>query len=515
MGFGVKTNLGNLIFGSLTISHDEIIKRTLASGSGEWDISADEIASLGTDLISLIGTTSTDRHYIDVPLTGYAMYIVYVGDAGGTGGPSPRPIFDVRGMCTNTSPTKTYAASNSPPYGTSGVYLVYSKNSLAEGGVWGLISKGVNSTGQVVYEASFFNPRLVDADEYFIPYDILHSLDTYTPYEPPQEGGGLGTGDTSSDPVDFPDLPLVSALGTGTVNMYRATQLSLRDFSQYLWQGDFVDNVKKLFQDPMEAVISVQIVPYQPEQAEAETDVYLSWLNTEVKMYPLTNQYLEIKCGTLQVSEFWGSYLDYPPNTEISIFLPYIGLKSLSVQDVMARTIELRYHIDCLTGTCLAMLKCSGNGLNSVMYQWAGNCNMQIPIAARDFSSIYSGAINLVATAGIAAATGGTSMAASAIIAGASAKNILNLDTHVRQGGSIGGSSSYFGVQTPYLVITRPIDSTPTDFNEQTGRPSNLTGNVGDFSGFLQASYCHIENLIATEEEKNMIDSFLKSGIFL
>lgn len=514
MGFGVKTNLGNLIFGSLNISHEEIIKRTLASGSGGWDISVDEIASLGTDLISLIGTTSTTPQFIDVPLTGYSMRIAYAGDAGGTGGPPPRPIFEVRGTYTKTSPTKTYNVVSSPPYGTSGEYLVYSKNYLAEGGVWGIISKGVNSTGQVVYKASFFS-RLITPDEYFICYDILHSLDTYTPYEPPQEGGGLGAGDTSSDPVDFPDLPLVSALGTGTVNMYRATQLSLRDFSQYLWQGDFVDNVKKLFQDPMEAVISVQIVPYQPEQSETETDVYLSWLNTGVQMYPLTNQYLEIKCGTLQVSEFWCSYLDYPPSTEISIFLPYIGLKSLSVQDVMARTIELRYHIDCLTGTCLAMLKCSGNGLNSVMYQWAGNCNMQIPIASRDFSSLYSGAINLAASAGIAAATGGTSMAANALVAGASAANILNLDTHARQSGSMGSSAAYFGVQTPYLVITRPIDSTPTDFNEQTGRPSNLTGNVGDFSGFLQVSYCHIENLIATDEEKNMIESFLKSGIFL
>lgn len=511
MGFGVKTNLGNLIFGHLNISHEEIIRRTTTSQG--FDVSVDEIATLGTDLLSLIGTTTQDRFYIDVPLTGFSAYLqMYTSTSG------PNYGYTFWGTDNNQKPPETYSASTLKGAGgivaTKGAYLVYSKSALLPGGIWGIIHYGVNSLGQPIYRASFYNPNLDGPDEFYICYDILHSLDTYTPYEPPQEGGGLGAGDTSSDPVDFPDLPLVSALGTGTVNMYRATQLSLRDFSQYLWQGDFVDNVKKLFQDPMEAVISVQLVPYQPEQSEAETDVYLSWLNTGVKMYPLTNQYLEIKCGTLQVSEFWGSYLDYPPSTEISIFLPYIGLKSLSVQDVMARTIELRYHIDCLTGTCLAMLKCSGNGLNSVMYEWAGNCNMQIPIAARDFSSIYSGAINLVATAGIAAATG-TKAAGRALLAAASVQNTLNLDTHVRQAGSIGGSSSYFGVQTPYLVITRPIDSTPTDFNEQTGRPSNLTGNVGDFSGFLQASYCHIENLIATEEEKNMVDSFLKSGIFL
>lgn len=510
MGFGVKTNLGNLIFGSLNISHEEIISRMTSVG---FDVSVDEISTLGTDLLSLIGTTTNERFFIDVPLTGFSAYLqMYTSTSG------PIYGYSFRGTDNNQNPPQEYSTATSGAGGiveTKGAYLVFSKSALLPGGVWGILHYGVNSLGQTKYRAFFYNPNLTKPNEFYICYDILHSLDTYTPYEPPQEGGGLGAGDTSSDPVDFPDLPLVSALGTGTVNMYRATQLSLRDFSQYLWKGDFVDNVKKLFQDPMEAVISVQIVPYQPEQSETETDVYLSWLNTGVQMYPITNQYLEIKCGTLQVSEFWGSYLDYPPSTEISIFLPYIGLKSLSVQDVMARTIELRYHIDCLTGTCLAMLKCSGNGLNSVMYQWAGNCNMQIPIASRDFSSLYSGAINLAASAGIAAATGGTSMAANALVAGASAANILNLDTHARQSGSVSSSSSYFGVQIPYLVITRPIDSTPTDFNEQTGRPSNLTGNVGDFSGFLQVSYCHIENLIATEEEKNMIESFLKSGIFL
>ena len=235
-------------------------------------------------------------------------------------------------------------------------------------------------------------------------------------------------------------------------------------------------------------------------------------------MNPLTNQYVSLDCGLLKVSEFWSSFLDYPPHTDVSIYLPYIGVKQLSVQDVMNRTIRLRYHIDVLTGSCVAMLKCSGGGLDSVMYSWNGSCNMQMPISSRDFSSIYSSVLSLAASAGLAIATKGASKAltaGAAAGAAASAINSLDLDTHTRQAGSPGSVPGYLGKQTPYLIITRPKDSTPENFNELNGRPSNLGGRVGDYSGFLSLSAVHIDGIVATEKEKGMIESALKEGILV
>ena len=498
MSFAINTNRGPFIFGSYTsdFNPQSIVE----------SISVDYIEELGTDLLQLyknyVGTDSIESNE-----PGYTLNIV--------------------GRVSNPE-TNSYALSvdcvtpdgrTSPPDSvysdgiTLGIYLMSRSSYIKDPMVYSMVTKYLNSSGQIEY-----THREIPGNTGIIAYDVLSKFNNYTPYEPPKAKSAFGLADKTSEPVDFPPLPLVSALGTGTINMYRATQKSLRDFSEFLWTGDFFDNVKKLFQDPMEALISVQIVPYSPPQADTLSNVYMSWIDTGVQMYPLTNQFLEIDCGTLTVSEFWGSFLDYPPNTEISIFLPYVGLKSLSVQDVMDRTIELRYHIDCLTGTCLAMLKCSGNGLNSVLYSWSGSCNTQIPIAARDFSSIYSSVIGLVSTAGIAAATGGSGVAAKAAVgaaAGASALKSATLDTHVRQSGSVGSTPSYLGIQKPFLIISRPLDSTPTDFNEQTGRPSNLTGKVGDFSGYLECSYCHLENLVATDAEKREIESLLKSGIFL
>lgn len=476
-----------LIFGDFHISVDDIT-------TNPTKFSVDDVNSLGTNLFALgnlepIKYTSADPNYY-LEIAGrnntheYGVNAYRVDPFGGVG------VFTVGGIRATE------------------VYLMASTPTLQEGTYICILWKEISNAGVV----QWYIATPTNNTRYFY-YDVLKSYSEYTPYTPPEASGGFGLADKTSDPVDFPSLPLVSALGTGTVNMYRATQTALRDFSRYLWTGDFVANIKKLFQDPMEALISVQIVPYTPEHSDTLSNVYLSWIDTGVQMYPLTNQYVEVDCGSIAVSEYWGSALDYPPNTDVSIFLPYIGMKSLSGQDVMGRTVHLKYHIDALSGACVAMLKCSGRGLESVLYSWVGTCNMQIPVSARDFSNVYTSAIGLSGSAGIAAAKGGAALAAGVVAT--SFLNPTTFDTQTRQIGSIGSSPSYLGMQTPFLCITRPIDSTPDGFNGLIGRPSNLGGKIGDYSGYLEITATHIEGFPATEKEKNMISSLLASGIII
>lgn len=503
MSYAIRSATGNLpplIFGSFKSDVDKMFKSERAKVIDPFPV--DEIGQLGSDLIPIRDALSGDTDY---PSPDPNLYLIIFGSPSHNAGLLYRRVnpFAMGGITATGSTGNSFAS----------VYLMLNTPTLEESSRVYLAIKRIDEHGVVSWRVE----RDVSASEYMW-YVVLKAYSEYTPYTDPEQAGGLGFGDTTSDTIDFPGLPLVSALGTGVVNMYRATQTSLRQFSQYLWTGDFIDNVKKLFQDPMEAVVSVQIVPYTPTHSETPTNVFLSWIDTGVPMYPITNQYVRIDCGTLEVSEFWASFLDYPPHTDVSIFLPYIGVKQLSVQDVMSRKLHLIYNIDSLTGSCVAMLKCSGGGLDSVLYSWAGSCNIQIPIAARDFSSIYSSVLSLAASAGLALATKGASKALTAGAAAgatASAINSLDLDTHTRQSGSTGSVPGYMGNQIPYLIITRPKDSTPSNFNELNGRPSNLGGKVGDYSGFLSLSAVHIDGIVATEKEKGMIESALKSGILV
>lgn len=494
MSFAIKStdsNLPPLIFGSFRGDIDSMFESENAYFIKPFPV--DEISELGTDLVPIHNSLTTDLNYPSPDPNRY----LYIANATASVGIYYHKV------------TPFVNGGVSAPIGNpSGVYLMLNTPSFNENSRVYLAVKLVGEKGVI----SWYVARSRGYTEIYW-YEILKAYSEYTPYTPPEASGGFGLADKTSDPVDFPSLPLVSALGTGTVNMYRATQTSLREFSQYLWTGDFLDNIKKLFQDPMEALISVQIVPYTPSYSDTLTNVHLSWIDTGVQMYPLINQYVEVDCGSIAVSEYWGSALDYPPNTDISIFLPYIGMKSLSGQDVMGRTVHLKYHIDTLSGACVAMLKCSGRGLESVLYSWVGTCNTQIPVSARDFSNVYTSAAGVSASAGIAAAKGGAALAAGVVVA--SALNPASFDTQTRQSGSIGSTPSYLGMQTPFLCVTRPIDSTPDGFNSLLGRPSNLGGKIGDYSGYLEVTATHIEGFPATEKEKNMISSLLASGIII
>lgn len=500
-----QPNLPVLIFGTFT---GDTLSQLKSGENIIREVPIDDVAGLGTDILPMLNAIGQEFAYAD-PNANFALTVSGEkrypnGDVKSYG--SIGAIDKKSGNGANILP---FPVINNENVTRESSYLMYTE--IDGEFIPYLLTKWLDSKGAIIY--SLMGPS---ARPWFDV--VIRQFKEYTPFTPSEEAGGFGQGDKTSDPVDFPELPLVSALNTGVVNMYRANSVTLRAFSQYLWKGDFVDNVKKLFQDPMEAVVSIQIVPYTPPHADTASDVYLSWINTGVKMNPLTNQYVAVDCGSLKVSEFWSSFLDYPPHTDVSIYLPYIGVKQLSVQDVMNRTIHLRYHIDTLTGSCIALLKCSGGGLDSVMYSWNGSCNMQMPISARDFSSIYSSVLSLAASAGLALATKGASKAltaGAAAGAAASAINSLDLDTHTRQSGSTGSVPGYMGNQIPYLIITRPKDSTPSNFNELNGRPSNLGGKVGEYSGFLSLSAVHIDGIVATEKEKVMIESALKSGILI
>ena len=500
-----QPNLPVLIFG--TFKGDTLSQ--LQSGvMSIREVPIDDVAELGTDVLPMFDAIGQEFAYAD-PNANFALTVY---------GEKRNPAGDIKSYGSigatdkksgNGASLLPFPVADSKNVDRENAYLMYTE--INGEFIPYVLTKWLDGKGKLTY--SLKGPS---ARPWFDV--VIRQFKEYTPYTPPGAAGGFGTGDKTSDPVDFPGLPIVSALNTGVVNMYKANSVTLRAFSEYLWKGDFVDNVKKLFQDPMEAVVSIQIVPYTPSHADTASDVYLSWINTGVQMNPLTNQYVALDCGSLIVSEFWSSFLDYPPHTDVSIYLPYIGVKQLSVQDVMNRTIHLRYHIDVLTGSCVAMLKCSGGGLDSVMYSWNGSCNIQMPISARDFSSIYSSVLSLAASAGLAIATKGASKAltaGAAAGAAASALNSLDLDTHTRQAGSPGSVPGYLGKQTPYLIITRPKDSTPENFNELNGRPSNLGGKVGEYSGFLSLSAVHIDGIVATEKEKGMIESVLKSGILI
>ena len=358
-----------------------------------------------------------------------------------------------------------------------------------------------------------------DADTSFIIYDPDNNTDPYIVDEPSTIGGGNGDKTQDIDSVEkatIPPLPSLSAVSTGMITLYNCTEAQLNALGTYLWSDIFdVDtNFKKLFADPMDCIIGLGIVPVHPS-ISGGANVKFGNINTNVSMSKISSQYTELDCGSINLSEYIGSFLDYAPYVNISIYLPYIGFRDLSPDDVMNDTIHVVYHIDVLTGGCCAMIETGKKGL---LYSFNGSCITNVPLTAINFSGAIQNAVSAIG-AGVTTVAGIATGAAPLTAMGATqlltsgANTALNSKPSISRSGSMGGSAGLMSYQKPYIIINRPRMSVPDKLNKFVGNTLNVTMNLGNLKGFTQVELIHLDGIPCTDNERNELEMLLKGGV--
>lgn len=320
----------------------------------------------------------------------------------------------------------------------------------------------------------------------------------------------IPTDDTGDLPIT--PVPAVGIPGTGFVAIYNPTQSQLASFSQYLWSNDFIDNIKKLFEDPMQAIIGLHMIYATPSRG-ADHNIICGYLDSGVNSRTVSNQYINIACGAIKVNKYFGNILDYAPYTKIQLFLPFIGVVNLDTNEVMGSTLNVTYRVDVLTGACLAQVSVSRSDYGAVMYTFSGNCAVQLPITGGNYSSIIANTIGIGASIGATIASGGA--LAPVAVAGAAA-GVSNSHLNVAHSGSIGANAGAMGGKIPYLIITRPKPYNANNYNNFYGYPSNNTIKLSSCTGYTRVKDIHLENISsATDDELTEIESLLKEGVII
>lgn len=345
---------------------------------------------------------------------------------------------------------------------------------------------------------------LENAPEPFTP-----SNDPYEPGGTSGTGGGGGDFDGSSTPIDFPNLPTVSAVDTGFITLFNPSLSEIQQLADFMWGTLDVDNWRKIFVDPMDAILGLSIVPVAvPDGGQREVCVGIA--RTNVFMNIAASQYVIVDCGSINVNEYWGAYLDYDPYTKVEIYLPYIGTRPLAADDIMDKTITVRYHVDILSGGCVCFIKCG----DSVLYTFVGQCASSIPISGNDWTNVMNGVLEIAAAIGTMVATEGASIPVTLSAGAAAASGMTTaLRPNVERSAAMSGAGGMLGMQTPYLILTRPNQCLPANQNAFTGYPSFITTTLGNCSGYTEVEKVHLEGLQATAEELTEIESFLRGGV--
>ena len=342
----------------------------------------------------------------------------------------------------------------------------------------------------------FFWGTYPDEDP-FVPGEIITG---------PQGGGGSRT--RTGTNIPHANLPTISALDAGFITLFAPTAAELKNLARFMWVNPLFDITawKKIFADPMDAILGLSIVPVSLAGGGSQY-VTVGNITTDVSMTLASGQYVQVDCGSLAVPEFWGAYLDYDPYTKLEIYLPYCGTHALSADDCVGKTMHLYYNIDVLSGACAAQIEVNG----TTLYTFLGQCSASIPITGGDWTNMINGVLSAAVSIGSLVASGGATAPTAVPALAATAVN--SMKPNIEKSGAMGGTGGMLAVQTPYLILTTPVQALPKDQNKYTGYPSFITALLGDLHGYTEVEVIHLENISCTGDEQREIEDILKGGV--
>lgn len=306
------------------------------------------------------------------------------------------------------------------------------------------------------------------------------------------------------DDIVIPDGPSpFTSLGFLNTS-YALTRARCKSFSNFIWSAGVFDNIKMMNQSPIENIVSCKIFP----MVFTGTDETMMLGNVETTTGARigdTSTFL-YDIGTVTIKPYYNSFLDYSPYTTLSIFLPFCGIHELDCKLLMGKSLNVKYAIDVVCGTCKALLYVECVEL----YSFDGQIGIDIPIAsgtrAQVEKALISGAVSAV---GNIASQNPVGVASSIL-------NTATSSLHNQTSGSHSSATSAYETLQVYLIYDRPVYQNIEGFNHAFGRFCGLTKNLGNLDGFTICNEnVELSGIVCSSEEKEELKSLLTGGVFL
>ena len=294
----------------------------------------------------------------------------------------------------------------------------------------------------------------------------------------------------------------------------------------WIFSETFLNDIKRLWNDPAEYLINISLYPFNGELHDvdgvAESKITIGNVTSEIAAKSMLDNYsAKFYGGTLAVTNYYNSYLDYAPYTSAEMYIPYIGYKPININDVMGHTLELLYFVDWDTNVLTATLMID----NRPLTMYSGSFGVKLAISGNNANqvaeTIVRGASGIISNAGMSIANVATGNIPGAIGYGMKAlgggmDTALDVQISPRQFGTPTPATGLYNTQVPHLIIHRPIMAEPTDYKTLHGYSASYSAPVSAFDGYLQCTSVKlIGDTSMTETEQNEIISLLKGGIYI
>lgn len=309
-----------------------------------------------------------------------------------------------------------------------------------------------------------------------------------------------------------PDMP-ETVESNAMFTVYKPSMAQVNAFGGWLWSSSIVEAIKRIWQNPLDGIISFMKVYVNAPTSGSDT-IKVGILDSEVSAPIVSGQFVTVECGSLNVREKFYNATDYSPFVAMHLYLPFIGIVELDIDEFMSGEIKVTYHVDVYTGTCLAEVKSRRSPDMpewTIVYTFSGNASQQLPLTSAEFSGALSSLVGVVG-GGLAIASGG----GLGLLAGASgiAHAVSHEMVHLAHSGSLSANAGIMGARKPYLILTRRRGYDANGYNTLYGYPSNKTVYLNNCSGYVKVKDIRLETS-ATEDERLEIENLLKSGVII
>jgi len=340
----------------------------------------------------------------------------------------------------------------------------------------------------------------------------------YTP-SAAEDGLSEGTFDFTDNGLTDVNTPGIDLLGSGFLTAWNVNKAQLNALANWLWVTTPSQIFQQIYGNPINAVIGLNVVPVAPSIDGGANTIKFGPEDSGVAAPKITSQYVSVDCGTLTIAPVYGSYMDYGPYSSAELFLPYCGGVPLDINDVVGKTISVKYQVDILSGACVAYIFIDGH----LHYQKSGCCAGTAPVTGSQMPNVISGVLSIVGSvAGAVASLGASGASTAAKVASgiATGTNVADAATNalkrsISYSGTVSGWAGLLGAQKPYLILTLPNAAIPAGQQQLSGYPAWVGGQISSFSGHTECANVHLNGLRATDEEMQEIRTLLESGVIL
>ena len=326
--------------------------------------------------------------------------------------------------------------------------------------------------------------------------------------------------------------PFFTILSGSKTDIHRLADFLFTD-DQSLWE-DIKKGLEMYGSNPIDYIIGLKVFPFDVSRVVNESPRYDIWFGSYQKHFEtpfnevinMAHKYID--AGSFYMYPIQYSYLDFEPYTTLSAYFPYHGWEQLDIKKYYQKNVNVRYYVDILTGQALIVTLCDG-----VLTDQFGpfEIGTELPLTGANYAQWAQGQVRLLTQSASSIIGGISGGVTSGNVAGFAASSLTSLipasqalHEARQQGGpkntmiTKGNYGSNLGNYLPGYVIFR------FDINEMlepdlltslAGRPSNSSGVIRNFSGFVSGKVVKMDTSGMTDSEANRIKQLIMNGIYV